>query len=108
MFDEVAPPTRRISAFGCRSSVASIAMWSGAWQGVRPRRATRHRLCDGSSLTYQPPTARFSTIRSYAYDLLRLVPLFSAPLTSKWRQATRREGPRFRSVVFEGATKSPA
>ena len=57
MFDEVTPP-RDVFSFGRRSSVASIAMCPVRGR-CSARTGNRHRLCDGCSLTYQPPTARF-------------------------------------------------
>ena len=67
-------------SFGCRSSVASIAMYPVRGRCSAPT-GNRHRLRDGSSLTHQPPTARLQL-----FVLTRTTccagSAFSAPLTS--------------------------
>jgi|SRR5271169_4017401 hypothetical protein len=79
MFDEVAPPR---DVFQLRLPLIGRVDRdvSGAWQVFGPD-GNRHRLCDGSSLTYQPPTARFQL-----FVLTRTTccagSAFSAPLTS--------------------------
>jgi hypothetical protein len=84
-------------SFGCRSSVASIAMCPVRGRCSAPT-GNRHRLCDGSSLTYQPPTARFQL-----FVLTRTTccagSAFSAPLTSS---GARRRAARS-AISFGGS-----
>jgi integrase/recombinase XerC len=88
MFDEVAPP-RDVSQLRLPLIGRVDRDVSGAWQVFgpdgQPSSAARLFLSDLSA-----SDCAVSTIRSYAYDLLRWFRFLSA-VDVEWRQATRRE-----------------
>ena len=88
MFDEVAPP-RDVSQLRLPLIGRVDRDVSGAWQVFgpdgQPSSAARRFLSDLSA-----SDCAVSTIRSYAYDLLRWFRFLSA-VDVEWRQATRRE-----------------